>query len=74
MDRVMAVARELMDRGPLALGGLKAAFSGKHTGVAGQARMAHDQLLTMYLKTRESQEVNAAFHGKSPADPDEFLH
>ena len=34
----------------------------------------HGQLLTMYLKTRESQDVYyAGFNRKSPADTDELL-
>ena len=37
--------------GPVRPGALKTAFSGRHTGVAGQARLAHDLLLTAYRST-----------------------
>ncbi|KAA9162657.1 crotonase [Amycolatopsis acidicola] len=75
-DRLRAradeVAREIASRSPMAIGGLKAAFSGKHNGVSGQARMAHDQLLTVYLTTQEAQEVSASFGEKRKPDPDRF--
>jgi len=74
MTYTMSIAQELMERGPLALGGLKSAFSAKHTGVTGQARMAHDQLLTFYLATREAKEVGEAFRQKREANKGEFLH
>jgi naphthoate synthase len=61
LDRAKAVAHEICTRSPLAIGGLKAAFSARHNGVSGQARLAHDQLLTLYLTTREAHEVSAAF-------------
>ncbi|NIH83354.1 enoyl-CoA hydratase-related protein [Amycolatopsis granulosa] len=59
--RAAEVAHEIASRSPLAIGGLKAAFSARHNGVSGQARMAHDQQLTLYLQTREAHEVSAAF-------------
>jgi naphthoate synthase len=59
--RAREVASELLTRSPLALGALKAAFSARHNGVSGQARMAHDQQLTLYLQTREAHETSAAF-------------
>ncbi|MFC4945072.1 enoyl-CoA hydratase-related protein [Pseudonocardia sp. GCM10023141] len=61
LDRAAALAREIATRSPLAIGGLKAAFSARHNGVSGQARIAHDQLLTLYLATAEAREVSAAF-------------
>jgi naphthoate synthase len=59
--RAAEVAREITTRSPLAIGGLKGAFSARHNGVSGQARMAHDQQLTLYLQTKEAHEVGAAF-------------
>ncbi|QSE93002.1 enoyl-CoA hydratase/isomerase family protein [Rhodococcus pseudokoreensis] len=59
--RAAEVAREITSRSPLAIGGMKGAFSARHNGVSGQARMAHDQQLTLYLQTKEAHEVSAAF-------------
>jgi naphthoate synthase len=59
--RAADVAREITTRSPLAIGALKGAFSARHNGVSGQARMAHDQQLTLYLQTQEAHEVGAAF-------------
>lgn len=70
--RAAEVARELTTRSPLALGGLKSAFSGRHNGVSGQARMAHDQLLTLYLTTAEAHEVSASFAQRREPDPERF--
>ena len=61
-----------LGRGPQALAGLKAAFSGRHTGVVGQARMAHDLLLTQYLQTKEAHEVTEAFGERRAPDPERF--
>lgn len=71
-ERVRAVAAELQKRGPGALAGLKAAFSAQHHGVVGQARIAHDQLLTHYLDTEESKELSRAFGERRDPDPDAF--
>ena len=70
--RVDAVVAELLGRGPQALGGLKAAFSGRHTGVVGQARMAHDLLLTQYLRTDEAREMSASFAERRAPDEKQF--
>ena len=67
--RATEVAHEVAARSPLAIGGLKAAFSARHNGVSGQARLAHDQLLTLYLSTREAHEVSAAFAERRAPDP-----
>ncbi|MEE3853049.1 enoyl-CoA hydratase-related protein [Gordonia sp. LSe1-13] len=61
LDRAGEIARTITERSPLAIGGMKAAFSARHNGVSGQARMAHDQQLTLYLQTQEAHEVSAAF-------------
>ncbi|MGQ4598912.1 enoyl-CoA hydratase-related protein [Nocardia sp. R6R-6] len=72
LERAHAVAREITSRSPLAIGALKAAFSARHNGVSGQARMAHDQHLTVYLTTAEAHEMNAAFRERRDADPERF--
>ncbi len=71
-ERATALAGELASRSPLALGALKGAFSARHNGVAGQARMAHDQQLTMYLTTDEAHETSAAFRERRSPDSDRF--
>ncbi|MET9670962.1 enoyl-CoA hydratase-related protein [Streptomyces sp. NPDC006475] len=71
-DRSAEVAKELTTRSPMALGGLKAAFSGRHNGVSGQARMAHDQYLSVYLATKEAHEVGEAFAERRQPDPERF--
>jgi naphthoate synthase len=72
MERAGELAREIATRSPMALAGLKAAFSARHNGVSGQARMAHDQMLTLYLSTKEAHEVSAAFAGRREPDADRF--
>jgi naphthoate synthase len=62
-----------MTRSPLALAGLKAAFSARHSGVAGLSRITHDQLLTLYLSTEEAHETSAAFAEKRSPDPGKTL-
>lgn len=71
-DRAREVAAELMARGPQALAALKAAFSARHTGVLGQARMAHDLLLTQYLTTQEAEELSASFSERRTPDQERF--
>jgi naphthoate synthase len=70
--RVREIADTLIERGPVALAGLKSAFSSRHTGVVGQARMAHDLMLTMYLATDEAHEVSAAFKERRSPDQQTF--
>lgn len=70
--RVRELADELIQRGPMALAGLKGAFSARHTGVSGMARIAHDQLLTLYLSTQESLELGASFAERRPPDTEVF--
>jgi naphthoate synthase len=72
--RVREIADELLARSPMALAGLKNAFSGRHNGVAGQARMAHDQMLSLYLMTDEAHEVSASFAERRTPDADKFWH
>jgi naphthoate synthase len=70
--RAREVAEELLDRGPGAIAGLKAAFSSRHQGVLGQARLAHDLLLTHYLVTDEAKELASSFAERRPPDRDTF--
>ncbi|MEV8638680.1 enoyl-CoA hydratase-related protein [Streptosporangium sp. NPDC051023] len=72
LGRAIEVAQEIAERSPLAIAGMKGAFSARHNGVAGQARMAHDQQLTLYLQTREAHEVNAAFNERRTPDTESF--
>ena len=51
---------------------LKTAFSGRHTGVAGQARLAHDLLLTAYRSTQEAEEMSASFEQRREPDRSKF--
>jgi naphthoate synthase len=72
MTRTREIAIELLDRGPGAIAGLKAAFSSRHTGVVGQARVAHDQLLTQYLMTNEAHALSESFKQRQPVDRSKF--
>lgn len=74
VPRTTEIAEELAQRGPSAIAGLKVAFSGRHTGVIGQARMGHDLLLTRYLDSRESAEMGLSFTERRPPDPEAFDH
>jgi len=47
------MALEIADRGAFALASIKGAFTARHGGVSGLARMAHDLLLRPYLNTEE---------------------
>ncbi|WP_086709061.1 enoyl-CoA hydratase-related protein [Streptomyces antimycoticus] len=71
-SRALAVAHDLATRSPMAIGGMKGAFSARHNGVSGQARMAHDQQLTLYLKTREAHELHEAFGERRRPDSETF--
>ncbi|MGZ5410224.1 MAG: enoyl-CoA hydratase-related protein [Aeromicrobium sp.] len=70
--RAVEIAQTLRQRGPFALGALKTAFSGRHTGVAGQARLAHDLLLTAYRSTQEAEEMSASFEQRRDPDRGKF--
>lgn len=72
VKRAQEVAAEIATRSPLAIAGLKGAFSARHNGVLGQARMAHDQQLTLYLATKEAHEVGDAFGAKRTPDDEKF--
>lgn len=70
--RAAEVAAEVASRSPMAIAGMKGAFSARHNGVAGQARMAHDQQLTLYLQTKEAHETGAAFGERRTPDAGSF--
>ncbi|MFV9428992.1 enoyl-CoA hydratase-related protein [Rhodococcus aetherivorans] len=72
LARAGEIAREIATRSPMALAGLKSAFSARHNGVSGQARMAHDQMLTLYLSTQEAHELNEAFAARREPDAGRF--
>jgi naphthoate synthase len=69
LARAQEVAAEIATRSPMAIAGLKGAFSARHNGVSGQARMAHDQMLTLYLATKEAHEVSDSFGARRAPDP-----
>ena len=71
-SRAAEVAAEVASRSPMAIAGMKGAFSARHNGVAGQARMAHDQHLTLYLQTKEAHETSAAFGERRTPDAGSF--
>ena len=69
-----AMALEIAERGAFALASIKTAFSARHGGVGGLARLAHDLLLRSYLDSEESHELGEAFAQRRPPDPDKFGH
>ena len=68
------MALEIADRGAFALAAVKTAFSARHGGVGGLARLAHDLLLRSYLDGEESHELSASFAERRKPDPDKFGH
>jgi naphthoate synthase len=68
------MALEIAERGAFALASIKTAFSARHGGVGGLARLAHDLLLRQYLDSDESHELGAAFAARRKPDPDKFGH
>jgi naphthoate synthase len=73
-EETRAMALEIAERGALALASLKAAFTARHGGVSGLARLSHDLLLRLYLESEESQELGSAFGAKRKPDPEKFGH
>ena len=71
-EETRKMALEVAERGAFALASLKAAFTARHGGVSGLARVSHDLLLRLYLDTDESHELSAAFGEKRKPDPDKF--
>jgi len=73
-EETRKMALELAERGAFALASVKAAFTARHGGVSGLARVSHDLLLRLYLDTDESHELGEAFSGKRKPDADKFGH
>ena len=73
-EETRKMALDVAQRGAFALAALKAAFTARHGGVSGLARVSHDLLLRLYLDTEEAQELGQAFAGKRKPDADRFGH
>jgi naphthoate synthase len=73
-EETRKMALEVAERGAFALAALKAAFTARHGGVSGLARVSHDLLLRLYLDTEEAQELGQAFGEKRKPDADKFGH
>jgi naphthoate synthase len=73
-EETRKMALEVAERGAFALAALKAAFTARHGGVSGLARVSHDLLLRLYLDTEEAQELGQAFGAKRKPDGDKFGH
>jgi len=73
-DETRKMALDVAERGAFALASIKAAFTARHGGVSGLARVSHDLLLRLYLDTEESKELGAAFGTRRKPDPDQFGH
>jgi len=68
------MALEIAERGAFALASVKAAFTARHNGVSGLARVAHDLLLRAYLEGEESHELGDSFGQRRKPDSDKFGH
>src|SRR3954466_13988721 len=68
------MALEIAERGAFALASIKTAFSARHGGVGGLARLAHDLLLRSYLESDESHELGESFGARRKPDPEKFGH
>jgi naphthoate synthase len=68
------MALEIADRGAFALAAVKAAFTARHGGVGGLARVTHDLLLRQYLDSEESHELGSSFAERRKPDPEKFGH
>ena len=73
-EETRKMALEVAERGAFALAALKAAFTARHGGVSGLARVSHDLLLRLYLDTDEAHELGQAFGGKRKPDTGKFGH
>jgi naphthoate synthase len=72
VEETRTLALEVSERGAFALAALKAAFTARHGGVSGLARVSHDLLLRLYLDTEESHELGEAFRERRKPDTDRF--
>jgi naphthoate synthase len=73
-EETRKMALEIAERGAFAIAALKAAFTARHGGVSGLARISHDLLLRLYLESDESHELSSAFGAKRKPDPEKFGH
>jgi naphthoate synthase len=68
------MALEVAGRGAFALASIKAAFTARHGGVGGLARVSHDLLLRLYLDSDESKELGKSFGERRAPDAGKFGH
>ena len=73
-EETRKMAMEIAERGAFAIAALKAAFTARHGGVSGLARVSHDMLLRLYLESEESAELSSAFGAKRKPDSGKFGH
>lgn len=73
-EETRKMALEVADRGAFALAAIKAAFTARHGGVGGLARVSHDLLLRLYLDSEEHAELGKAFAERRKPDADKFGH
>jgi naphthoate synthase len=73
-EETRKMALEVADRGAFALASIKAAFTARHGGVGGLARVSHDLLLRLYLDTDEHTELSKSFGERRKPDSDKFGH
>ena len=71
-EKTREFALEIADRGSFALASIKGAFNARHGGVSGLSRVTHDLLLSQYLGTEESTELNESFNTRRKPDPAKF--
>jgi naphthoate synthase len=71
-EATLTLAREIAERGSFALASVKAAFTARHGGVSGLARLSHDLLLRAYLESEESHELSSALKEKRKPDAGKF--
>jgi len=73
-EETRKMALEVADRGAFALASIKAAFTARHGGVGGLARVSHDLLLRLYLDSDEHTELSKSFGERRKPDADRFGH
>ncbi len=73
-EETRKMALEVADRGAFALASIKAAFTARHGGVGGLARVSHDLLLRLYLDSDEHTELSKSFGERRKPDADKFGH
>jgi naphthoate synthase len=66
------ICEELKQRGPQALGALKAAFHARHNGATGLSRVTIDHLVQNYYHTQEAKEMGRSFTAKERPNPEAF--